>query len=183
MSTIFIDLGAYTGDTIQNFLRGQSFHPDRVGEVSRVYGFELRPRFNEWAGVEREFPQTLITFIRKAVWIKDGPMPMSRSNWNEESHTIMPDCENFPKGEQEQIEAVDFSEWLKLAVKPEDFVIVKIDIEGAEYAVLERLIEQGTIGLIDSLFVEFHDWIMPAEYNARRESILALCPIPIQGWH
>ena len=59
--------------------------------------------------------------------------------------------------------AIDFSRWLKEMIarhteadgsKP--FVVVKMDIEGAEYAVLEELVRDGTITLISDLMVEFH---------------------------
>ena len=72
--------------------------------------------------------------------------------------------------------AIDFSRWLKEMVarhteadgsKP--FVVVKMDIEGAEYAVLEELVHDGTIALISELMVEFHT--QQFDQNQRR----ALC--------
>ena len=38
-----------------------------------------------------------------------------------------------------------------------------MDIEGAEYGILRKLLNEGTINLIDILHVEFHDRLMPAE--------------------
>ncbi len=40
----------------------------------------------------------------------------------------------------------------------DDYVILKIDIEGSEFAILEHLIKQGTIFKVDYISIEFH-WI------------------------
>ena len=37
----------------------------------------------------------------------------------------------------EQVPLLNFSRWLQQHVAPEDFVVVKMDIEGSEYEVLE----------------------------------------------
>ena len=50
--------------------------------------------------------------------------------------------------------AINFSNWLHATVSPEDFVVVKLDIEGAEHELLAHLLETGAIYLIDELFVE-----------------------------
>ena len=39
----------------------------------------------------------------------------------------------------------------------DDYIIVKIDIEGTEFPLIEHLIRQGTIHKVDHLTVEFHD--------------------------
>ena len=44
-----------------------------------------------------------------------------------------------------------------LRVTPQDDVVVKIDIEGAEYPVLERALFHGLIPLWDEVYVEWHD--------------------------
>jgi hypothetical protein len=36
-------------------------------------------------------------------------------------------------------------------------IIVKLDIEGAEYEVIESLLESGAINRINELFIEWHD--------------------------
>ena len=53
------------------------------------------------------------------------------------------------------VECVDFLEELQKVRKQSDFVAVKMDIEGAEYDVMERLLS-APAPLIDFLIVEFH---------------------------
>jgi hypothetical protein len=36
-----------------------------------------------------------------------------------------------------------------------------MDIEGSEYKILPKMIDDGTISYIDALVIEWHDWIMP----------------------
>jgi len=55
-----------------------------------------------------------------------------------------------------RVDAVDFSQWLRENCEEPDYAIIKMDIEGAEYDVLEKLIADDTIRLIDELRVEFH---------------------------
>jgi len=57
---------------------------------------------------------------------------------------------------QNLVKSIDFSEHIKKYTSPEDFVVVKIDIEGSEFSVLDKLILDGTIKNIDEIYVEFH---------------------------
>ena len=41
-------------------------------------------------------------------------------------------------------------------VRPDDFVVVKMDIEGAEYDVVPHLLREKVADLIDELFLEVH---------------------------
>lgn len=45
--------------------------------------------------------------------------------------------------------------------------VLKLNIEGGEYDLLDRLIETGLIARVDCLFVQFHEWI-PDAYPRRR---------------
>lgn len=45
--------------------------------------------------------------------------------------------------------AIDFARWLEAHTRGADFVAVKMDIEGAEYDVLEHLLETQAIDRID----------------------------------
>lgn len=55
-----------------------------------------------------------------------------------------------------EVQVVDFSRFLKERSRGADLVVVKMDIEGAEVDLLRKLLDEGTIGLINVLYVEFH---------------------------
>jgi FkbM family methyltransferase len=63
-----------------------------------------------------------------------------------------PDAYHAPKSAP----CIDFGEWLRSATVTAPFVFVKMDIEGAEYPVLEHLLHTHTIEFIDVLAVEWH---------------------------
>lgn len=68
---------------------------------------------------------------------------------------------------QQSVEMIDIARFITDIVKPRpvDHVIVKIDIEGSETAVLKRMIDTQTINLVDSFYVEWH----PGTEEFRRE--------------
>ena len=51
---------------------------------------------------------------------------------------------------------VDFGRWLESRFCKEDYVHVKMDIEGAEYDVVPHLLREKVADLIDELFLEVH---------------------------
>jgi len=58
---------------------------------------------------------------------------------------------------------IDFAEWLRNSVKDDYFVFIKMDIEGAEYNVVEHLMQTGVIDLVDVLAVEWHAHKFPEQ--------------------
>merc|ERR1712194_81991 len=56
----------------------------------------------------------------------------------------------------EVVRLFNFSLFLQMHVRENDFVVVKMDIEGSEYNILPSLISSGSLGLIDELFLEAH---------------------------
>tara|TARA_Y100000593_G_scaffold79574_1_gene148181 strand:- start:373 stop:1098 length:726 start_codon:yes stop_codon:yes gene_type:complete len=52
-------------------------------------------------------------------------------------------------------QCIDLSEWIFKNVSEENYNVLKIDIEGAEYAVVKRLLDTGASELIDEWLVEF----------------------------
>ncbi len=59
--------------------------------------------------------------------------------------------------QEHDIKAIDFSKFLKDTVTEDDYVLIKMDIEGSEFSVLDKIIEDENINLIDEIYVEFHE--------------------------
>ncbi|KAG8469381.1 hypothetical protein KFE25_005836 [Diacronema lutheri] len=55
-----------------------------------------------------------------------------------------------------RIEAMNFDKWLRYYLRPDDYVVMKIDIEGAEIPVLNKLIDTRGVQLIDEMLYECH---------------------------
>ena len=64
-----------------------------------------------------------------------------------------------------KVKVIDFSSYLENKSEMFDKIIVKMDIEGAEVALLEALLEKNTINLISVLYVEFHSQYQSMEHS------------------
>jgi FkbM family methyltransferase len=160
---IFVDCGFNAGEMLERFVKAL---PD-----FRFYGFEVnRQYFAESAAELQKRHPNILGLNFSAVSDHDGTASFhiagqKRGILRAEATTILPDFhkEEFIQERPYEVPAIDFSRWLKEMVarhteadgsKP--FVAMKMDIEGAEYAVLEELVHDGTITLVSELMVEFH---------------------------
>jgi FkbM family methyltransferase len=60
-----------------------------------------------------------------------------------------------------KVQTIDFVKWLKDNISKDDFVLIKMDIEGVEFKVLPRIIENSEY--VNEMFIEFHynRWMKP----------------------
>ena len=117
-----------------------------------------------------------------AVYVKAGPMLFQREaerNGGREdgqgSHLaeieFALDCHGAG---QEEVWAVDFPAFLRAMIPAEPdacFIVVKMDIEGAEYAILRAMLADGSIECVDVLHVEFHQRLMASETDETTERL------------
>ena len=55
-----------------------------------------------------------------------------------------------------EVPCIDLSEFIRTNFKPDDNIVIKMDIEGAEYDTLEKMIVDKTIDYINYISVEWH---------------------------
>jgi FkbM family methyltransferase len=72
------------------------------------------------------------------------------------------------QAQSEQIEIVDVQQWFE-DHNIEAVQLMKVNIEGGEYELLERLVATGLIGRIDDIQVQFHNFAPDA--SARMEQL------------
>jgi FkbM family methyltransferase len=183
---IFIDCGANTCTVLRGFIkRFPNFE---------FFAFEAQPELAaEGERVIQELPQTKIRYFSKAVWIRDEELSFYlATRWGPNhrggSTLVTGNINNQSAINYEspiRVEAIDFSSWLGANFGPEDYVIVKMDIEGAEYDVLEKVITDGNLRLLDELIIEFHhqmnDGISKARHDALVGTLRRSCRLEI--WH
>jgi len=84
------------------------------------------------------------------------------------------------------VPSFDLSAWIAQAFEPADEVVLKLNVEGAEYAVLEKMIRDGTILRIGRLYVDWHgQWIdnpQVTETAAFVQGWLRTSGIPVHPW-
>lgn len=149
---IYIDLGCNDGKTVEEFRNWAKLaFPDQKDWV--IYAFDPNPKFlDKWEGIENEGTH----FSQAAAWTHDGQIEFAVEQTEESlGSTIMPGKKKvWDSSPKMNVDCFDFSKFL-LQFK-EDYVVVKIDAEGAEFPVLEKLIKDNTHVIIDVLMVEFH---------------------------
>lgn len=146
---IFIDCGAYNGDSIIKFREIVAYEKNKNW---KFFAFEPNPYID--INLEN------VTINKKAVWVENCKKKLyfSKKGKDNKATTLMENKKthhlNFK--DYAEVECIDFSEWLYNNIKKEDYVVCKMDIEGAEYDVLPHMGSLRSIELIDRLYCEFH---------------------------
>lgn len=147
---VFIDCGANIGQSIETFKRYcpdwqswmiHSFEPvkaciERLKSYQSNANFKLHPY---------------------AAWIHDGEVSLFEDQDSLRLYgSSIIETKNNVAVVGNKVPCIDISNWIDKSFQSEDIVVLKLDVEGAEYAIIDRLIETGVIEKINTLYVEFH---------------------------
>lgn len=153
MKHVFIDCGAWKGDSIIAF---RSYHKNQ--ELYDIYGFECHPILKKDL---RELQKTYnFKLIEKAAWDKDETIKMflgMNDDLTQSSSLFKEKKKYIDKKNPVLVESIDFSEWIRSNFSRSDYIICKMNIEGAEYNILEKMIKDKTIEYIDVLYIAWHN--------------------------
>lgn len=155
---VFIDAGFYRGKALD-------YYAPFLDDTWEVYAFEPNIRLNA-EQVTKKYPFP-ITFMDKAVWTENGVVEF-RLDAREDASRL----EAVRTSDQEKfyVPAIDFSKFI--AEFPEDAIIVcSMDIEGAEYPVLRKMLADKTAQRITLLDIEFHDRLLTEEDEASSSAL------------
>ena len=173
-SGIVVDLGCFPHrDEISLELLLERYRP------AVLHGFDPWPDLVEG---ETEVDGTRVVLERRAAWVEDGQIEFAHvSGLRGWDSTVMRDKNarnEWARADAIQVPCFDFSAWLRgLPERP----IVKLDVEGAEFPILERLVDEGTDLLVAELLVEWHDDKMPA-YEGRKAELLTSLRCRVSPW-
>ncbi|KAJ3416069.1 hypothetical protein HDV05_003428 [Chytridiales sp. JEL 0842] len=180
---VFVDLGANRGDSFRVFMQEPNTKynytyakpADREYVEFESYLFEANPFFNEpLLKTKEEFQNRpegfgpVHIFPSTIVYTKDTVLPFFLDTVNAANDfwgsSILSTHGDSIKsgGVYKDMAAVDIGRFLLMNFLPEDFVVVKMDVEGAEYYLLPHIAEMNAHKVIDHLYVEYH----PAALNA-----------------
>jgi len=151
---IYIDLGAYNGDTIKEFVKWK----DISGKDNwKIYGFEPNPDvIDQIKGCNENIPNCHIS--NKAVWTYDGQIEFTvRPPKAPYGSTANQHKRDWGQGQIIMADCIDFSKWLTENVTEKDYVLIKCDLEGGEYETLGKVVDDGNADLVDLLMIEWHD--------------------------
>jgi FkbM family methyltransferase len=154
---ILIDCGANDNhqDYTQKFGIGEEKYDD-----FEIHAFEPNPTF------KRSFSDTKVVFYQKAIWIKD-----ERKDFYLEPDkvgcTLMKEKMEADPGMTDkaiaqsintpiQVDCIDIAKFIENNFDKDDLIYLRMDIEGAEFGVLNHLINTGIASYIDEFWIEFH---------------------------
>lgn len=146
---VFIDAGAHFGESYTAFQKSGLYSK----YTWELFAIEANP------GLASKLPEAPnLTVISKAIWVSEGTIDFHMLSETSGANTVLPlDAE---KKRVISVESFDFSQWLKDNFSEDDRVFLSMDIEGAEYQVLQKVLEDKAHRLIDRLYVEVHPWLL-----------------------
>ncbi|KAI8517704.1 hypothetical protein Bbelb_037210 [Branchiostoma belcheri] len=177
---ILLDCGANVASTVQLF---RETYPD--GKDYIIHSFELdarlAPYFASYSNHVLHCPVAVggkdgnITAYAESAWKPDKGKVAGRDMQWGGGAIYASDAEKRDEihgrrfGVKNVIPMVDLSKWIQENTALEDYVIFKLDVEGAEYEILEKMIKEGTFKWIDKFYGEFHGWTPVPGWSAQRK--------------
>jgi len=143
---VYIDLGCFDGRDADHFVHFNLKEILRYGTLN-IIAFEPDPiNFSacQLAQQNRSFIPTIIHNV--AVWTEDGQVRYATGKGKESK---------IDPNSALTVRSIDFSKWLTENVRPEDYVYVKFAVEGAEIAILEKMVRDRTLELVDNMEIEW----------------------------
>ncbi|CAM0145076.1 unnamed protein product [Urochloa decumbens] len=179
---VYVDVGARSyGSSIGGWFRK---HYPKQNHTFQVYAIEADPAFHAEYSVKKG-----VTLLPYAAWVKNetlkfeingdpGKEDEAKANGRGMGR-IRPAVGNKMSGEVRSVPAFDFAEWLRQTVTEQDYVVMKMDVEGTEFELIPRMFDTGAICLVDELFLECHynRWqkCCPGERSPKYENTYEEC--------
>ncbi|MEE4247618.1 MAG: FkbM family methyltransferase [Kangiellaceae bacterium] len=155
---LFLDCGSNLGQGYTFF--SQYFEP------SLYDAYLIEPNPNCMAVLKEKFKaMNNINFIEAAAWINEddlsffGLVENERGATSDGGSVIKDHNSKMYESDTENsitVKAISLSNLIKEKAKAYDQIIIKMDIESAEYPVLEDLIKTEATKYVDFMFIEFH---------------------------
>lgn len=185
MRKVFIDCGFHHGEGLQQFIKMLA-----MDAGWSIYCFEPNPSCEALSRLGHEvlqpfFSRDQIRLFDAAIWIHDQGVEFSQEHyveredgapedrnmtdgWGSSVTALQADIDGY--GHPISVPSVDLSKMLKTFSGSE--VYVKMDIEGAEFPVLRKMLADDTVKHIKKLWVEFHDRFIPGESLQTRDDLI-----------
>lgn len=189
---VFLDCGTNLGQGLTKIYK--DLNMDLSWEI---YSFEVNPETYKMMN-HNNFPN--VKFINKGIWTDDIEKELSVEVWpgfvskRDGSDNLIKKDEDLPIGGASNImgdnyvfihtadnlvhrnlmrvECIDFCKFIRNNFTKDDFIVIKLDIEGSEYPVLEKMINDNTIDYVNVFYIEFHNRMLVSKYN---ESYIRNC--------
>lgn len=148
---IYLDCGFYAGITLRRYIDAGI-----IDKTWEIYVFEPNPEIKAEQRIEDHFSDFPVKLFRQAVWTKDGEVEFEIAGREDAASISGTSGHVTPK--VITVPSIDFSKFVDDL--PKAYILCSMDIEGAEFYVLPKMLEEHTIDKIDLLEIEFHHRLM-----------------------
>lgn len=175
---LFLDCGTHLFQGLSQFNEKFSFD-----ENWEIFSFEANPYVYSMSLRDRPAYKNLY-HLNKAVSTEDGfiEVNIDKNNIISQGTNILknpPSVDGvvtFNWFKQIKVECIDLVKFIDQRMF--DYCVVKLDVEGAEFEILEKLISTNVVSKIDELYVEFHERFFKEElekYTEKRKILTEIC--------
>lgn len=183
MRYIFLDCGAHLGESTKKWRRRSK------GKTYEITMFEPNP--NVFKKIDKSPVFNDCTKLEVAVSDNVGKVKLHGVIKRPETvgATLEDAKASFARMTNDDyiyVNTIDLSNYISEHFNKEDHIVLKLDIEGSEYSVLEKMIETGTIDYINRLLCEFHAHKMDKTFILRERKIKQILKqknIPVEHWN
>ena len=166
---IFIDCGANIGQSITLFNRLYEDSKDY-----KIYSFEGNPGLINVINKTHKklIDEGKLEVFNKAVWKRDGEIKFYISHGDTLGSSTNKNKWNVKETNYIIVESINLSKWIKENFNKNDFIVLKMDIEGAEYEVVPHMLKTGVISYINEFYIEGHyHKILPKEKQVKLKKL------------
>jgi FkbM family methyltransferase len=177
MKKVFLDLGTHYGQGLNEFINKYNMDDSWI-----IHTFEANPETHK-IFINNNFKNTpWVNSHLEAVSDHDGVITINMETPPGEGATGMGSSvipleswdpwggkNHEPFKTTAEVPCIDLSNFIKNNFDKKDFIIVKMDIEGAECDTLSKMIDDNTIDYINELYVEWHHRCFPNPEEKLRE--------------
>jgi len=168
MNNIYIDCGANLG-------QGYEKMKNLIEHDSKIYMFE--PLSNAYNYLKKTYPT--FNIYNTAVWIENKYTVLEIETANiynipdvGHASNIIGEKYEFNKSsnigwKKETVKLIDLIEFITTNFTKSDNIFIKFNIEGAEYEILDKIIETSTYEYIKTIKIDFHDHLRNDRQNLK----------------
>lgn len=183
---IFIDLGAANGNTFEHFLKdgyGEVKNCPSGGEFEAIL-VEANPRFDEsLLSLQANYSGRVRSLVSSAAYMCEGftsfyldTVDVQQNFWGS---SMSPNARDVKRSGKKNVRVplVNVARLIMESAIPEDYVLVKMDIEGSEHDIMPCLSQSRAAFLIDAVYVEKHpvEWSLAgARQGALQDALVTL---------
>jgi FkbM family methyltransferase len=180
---IFIDLGAANANSFQQFMEGH-YGPVQncpSGGQWEAYLVEANPQFTPALETAKtQHPGQVVPFAATAAYSCKGTTSFSIDPDAGHNHWGSSMKKQFDGSTLVTVPTVNVMELIATTSLQADWVMLKVDIEGAEFDLIPCLANSPSAHLIDRMYLEEHTWLnldsvyTQEEYQAAKQKLVSM---------